>query len=208
MSQVDTCALLLLTATSPFSRHRRLIGATAKLTGARGRIRVGPGYAAVGERLHPVMGADTHADLPRSFGQVPTPPFPHQTMSRIRIAIAAAAVMLSLSAVTATAQRLFADVTGKWTFTTETPNGSSNSIGTLKQDGEALTGTLEIDQMGTANLAGTVKGDTVRFTFTLDMGGQQMQIASTGVLKDKDSMSGQMELAGMGAFPFVGKRNP
>lgn len=127
-------------------------------------------------------------------------------MSSNRFVVTAAALLLSLSAVTVTAQSLFADVSGKWLFTTETPNGSSNSLATIKQEGDAISGTLEIDQMGTRNLAGSVRGDTVRFSFTLEMNGQQMEILSQGVLKDKDNMSGQMELAGMGAFPFVAKR--
>ncbi len=133
---------------------------------------------------------------------------PPRAMTRTRFAVTAAAVMLSLSAVTATAQRVFADVTGKWAFSTETPNGTSNSLATLTQEGEALTGVLEIDQMGTQKLSGSVKGDTVRFSFTIDMGGQALDIRGEGILKDKDSMAGQMELAGMGAFPFSAKRQP
>ena len=129
-------------------------------------------------------------------------------MSRTRFAVTAAAVMISLSAITATAQRMFADVSGKWTFTVDAPNGQTNSLATFKQEGDALTGTLEIEQMGTRPLTGSVKGDTIRFAFTIDMGGQIAEIQSTGVLKDKDSLAGQMELAGMGAFPFSAKRNP
>ena len=61
--------------------------------------------------------------------------------------------------------------------------------------------------MGTRPVTGSVKGDTVRFAFSLDMNGQALEIQSTGVLKDKDSMTGQMELAGMGAFPWTAKRS-
>ncbi len=129
-------------------------------------------------------------------------------MSKARFAVTAAAVLISLSAVTATAQRMFADVSGKWSVTVDAPNGQTTSQATLKQDGEALTGTLEIEQMGSRNVVGTVKGDTVRFGFSIDMGGQVMEIQSTAVLKDNDNMAGQMELAGMGAFPFSAKRNP
>ena len=128
-------------------------------------------------------------------------------MSRTRLAVTAAAVMISLSAITVSAQRMFADVSGKWTFTVDAPNGQTNSLGTFKQEGEALTGTLEIEQMGTRPVTGSVKGDTVRFAFSLDMNGQALEIQSTGVLKDKDSMTGQMELAGMGAFPWTAKRS-
>jgi len=129
-------------------------------------------------------------------------------MTRIRFAAAAVAAVISLSAITATAQRMFADVSGKWTFTVDAPNGQTTSLASFKQEGEALTGTLEIEQMGTRPVTGSVKGDTVRFEFGLDMGGQALAIQATAVMKDKDSFVGQMELAGMGAFPFSAKRNP
>lgn len=128
-------------------------------------------------------------------------------MSRTRFAVTAAAVMISLSAITVSAQRMFADVSGKWAFTVDAPQGQTNSLATFKQEGEALTGTLEIEQMGTRPITGSVKGDTVRFAFTLDMNGQTLELQSTGVLKDKDSMAGQMELVGMGAFPWTAKRS-
>lgn len=128
-------------------------------------------------------------------------------MSKTRFAVTAAAVMISLSAITVSAQRMFADVSGKWAFTVDAPQGQTNSLATFKQEGEALTGTLEIEQMGTRPIAGSVKGDTVRFAFTIDMNGQTLELQSTGVLKDKDSMAGQMELAGMGAFPWSAKRS-
>jgi len=127
-------------------------------------------------------------------------------MNRTRFSAVAAAVLVSLSAVTVTAQRMFADLNGKWSFDVQAPQGATTSIGNFKQEGEALSGTLEIDQMGTRNIGGTVKGDTVRFSFTIDMGGNTMEIFSTGVMKDKDSMAGQMELPGMGGFPFTAKR--
>ena len=80
---------------------------------------------------------------------------------------------------------------------------------TLKQEGEGLTGVLEIEQMGSRNLAGNVKGDTVRFAFSIDMGGTMLDIRAAGLLKDKNTINGQIELPqGMGMFPFTATRQP
>lgn len=127
-------------------------------------------------------------------------------MSKSRIAALAAAVLLSVSAAAATAQRMFADVSGKWSFTAETPNGATTSLLTAQQKGDSLSGTLDIEQMGVRPIAGVVKGDTVRFWFSIDMGGQMLDIRGQGLLTDPDNMAGQLELAGMGTFPFTAKK--
>ncbi len=127
-------------------------------------------------------------------------------MSKSRIAALAAAVLLSASAAAATAQRMFADVSGKWSFTAETPNGATTSLLTAQQKGDSLSGTLDIEQMGVRPIAGVVKGDTVRFWFSIDMGGQMLDIRGQGLLTDPDNMAGQLELAGMGTFPFTAKK--
>ena len=129
-------------------------------------------------------------------------------MSKSRFAALAAALLLSVTAAAAaaTAQRMFADVSGKWSFTAETPNGATTSLLTAKQSGDSLSGTLDIEQMGSRPVAGVVKGDTVRFWFSVDAGGQMLEIRGQGLLTDANNMAGQLELAGMGTFPFTAKR--
>ncbi len=118
-------------------------------------------------------------------------------------------MLLSVATVTAAAQRAFADVSGKWLFSVATPDRTQESIMTLKQEGDLLTGIVEIEQMGTRNLAGSVKGDTVRFAFSIDMQGTQLDLRGAGLLSDKDNFTGQLELpSGMGMFPFTAKRQP
>ena len=121
---------------------------------------------------------------------------------------ASAALLLSVATVAAAAQRVFADVSGKWAVAVDMQGTTSESQLTLKQEGDALTGVIESAQIGSRNIAGNVKGDTVRFAFSVDMGGQVLDIRAAGLLTDKDNMSGQIELAGMGAAPFVAKRQP
>ncbi len=122
--------------------------------------------------------------------------------------LAATALLLSIATVATAAQRAFADVSGKWAVAVDMQGTTNESMLTLKQEGEALTGVIESEQIGSRNLAGNVKGDTVRFAFSVDMGGQVLDIRAAGLLKDKDNMTGQLELAGMGAAPFTAKRQP
>ncbi|MFN9202751.1 MAG: hypothetical protein ACK6DP_06740, partial [Gemmatimonas sp.] len=53
---------------------------------------------------------------------------------------------------------------------------------------------------------GVVKGDSVFFGFALDMGGQQIVINGAAAMKDNDNMSGLLDVAGMGGFPFTAVR--
>lgn len=120
-----------------------------------------------------------------------------------------AAVLASTAALSASAQRLLADISGKWTMTVAGPEGANESAIVFKQDAEALSGTIENQQLGAAKLAGTVKGDTVKFAFTLDVQGNQFELRAGGMIKDKDNIAGQLEAPnGMGTFPFTIKRVP
>ncbi|MEO7997282.1 MAG: hypothetical protein ABI852_07540 [Gemmatimonadaceae bacterium] len=121
----------------------------------------------------------------------------------------AATLVFSVVAATATAQRWFADVSGKWTMTVAGPDGANESAVVLKQEAEALSGTIESQILGMAKLAGSVKADTVKFAFTIDIQGMQFELRAGGVVKDKDNITGQLEAPnGMGSFPFTMKRAP
>ncbi len=120
-----------------------------------------------------------------------------------------AAVLVSAVAVTATAQRLLADLSGRWTMVIAGPNGAYESAVVFKQEAEVLTGTIEDQMLGSAKLAGTVKGDTVKFSFSVDMQGNVVELKVGGMVKDKDNIAGQLGAPnGMGTFPFTAKRVP
>lgn len=123
--------------------------------------------------------------------------------------VVAATLLLSVATVTAAAQRLFADVTGKWTMTVAGPDGALESAIVFKQEAEVLSGTIESQMFGASKLAGTVKGDTVRFAYTIDVQGMQFELRASGVSKDKDNIAGSLEAPnGMGNFPYTIKRVP
>jgi hypothetical protein len=87
------------------------------------------------------------------------------------------------------------NVTGDWAFTVQTDQGGGNPTITFKQDGEKLTGKYD-GQLGQADLTGTVKGNAIHFTFTVDVQGQNAPVTYDGTV-EKNTMKGKMDIAGM-----------
>lgn len=87
------------------------------------------------------------------------------------------------------------NVTGDWVFTVTTDQGGGTPTITFKQDGEKLTGKYE-GQLGAADLTGTVKGNAITFSFTVDVQGQQAPVTYKGTV-EKNTMKGSLDIAGM-----------
>ena len=92
-------------------------------------------------------------------------------------------------------------VTGEWAFTVTTDQGAGNPVLTFKQDGEKLTGKYA-GQLGAADLTGTVKGNAIHFTFTLDVQGQQAPVTYDGTV-EKHTMKGKLDIGGMASGTFT-----
>ena len=88
-----------------------------------------------------------------------------------------------------------ANVSGEWAFTVQTDQGGGNPTITFKQDGEKLTGKY-VGQLGSADLTGTVKGNAIKFTFTIDAQGQQAPVNYEGTV-EKNTMKGKLDIGGM-----------
>lgn len=114
-------------------------------------------------------------------------------MTSIRVANAFVIALVLLVSAQVYAQGT--NVSGEWAFTVTTDQGSGNPAITFKQDGEKLTGSYQ-GQLGAAELTGTVKGTAIRFTFTLDVQGQQAPVTYEGTV-EKNTMKGKMDIAGM-----------
>lgn len=106
--------------------------------------------------------------------------------------------------VSATVLAQATNVTGEWAFTVTTDQGAGNPILTFKQDGEKLTGKYA-GQLGSADLTGTVKGNAIHFTFTLDVQGQQAPVTYDGTI-EKNTMTGKMDIGGMVSGTFTATR--
>jgi hypothetical protein len=122
--------------------------------------------------------------------------------SIIRVLTGALLVAAMLAPVAAVAQAT--DVTGDWAFSVQTDQGAGTPTLTFKQEGEKLTGKYN-GQLGAADLTGTVKGNAIHFTFTLDVQGQQAPVTYDGTV-DKNTMQGKMDIAGMVTGTFTGTK--
>jgi len=96
------------------------------------------------------------------------------------------------------------DVTGTWDSTAESPQGAISSVATYKQEGEKLTGT-HVGQMGEVQLKGTVKGNEIAYTITVDAQGQQFTLTYAGKIEG-DTITGTVEFGGMGSATWTCKR--
>ena len=94
-----------------------------------------------------------------------------------------------------------ANITGDWTFAVQTDMGAGTPAITFKQDGEKLTGKYN-GQLGAADLTGTVKGNDVKFTFTIDVQGQQAPVSYAGTV-EKNTMKGTLDIGGMATGTFT-----
>ena len=117
------------------------------------------------------------------------------------LALAAIALVVSVRAAQAPV-----DLTGKWLFTVQTSAGNGTPTVTLKQEGDKLTGHYSSAQLGEAELAGTVKGTEVKFTFGADVQGIHLDVVYTGTIESKDSLKGTMKLGDVGDGTFTAKR--
>ena len=93
------------------------------------------------------------------------------------------------------------DITGEWAFNVTTDQGAGTPAITFKQDGEKLTGKYA-GQLGSADLTGTLKGNAIHFTFTLDVQGQQAPVTYDGTV-EKNTMKGKLDIGGMVTGTFT-----
>jgi hypothetical protein len=122
----------------------------------------------------------------------------------MKVLLASAIVAASVAAPPAQSSKI--DVTGKWTFTVQTDAGAGTPTVTLKQDGEKLTGHYSSQNLGEADLTGSVKGQEIKFTFNADAQGTSLTVTYTGTIENKDSMKGSVDLGGMAQGTFTAKR--
>jgi hypothetical protein len=96
------------------------------------------------------------------------------------------------------------DVTGTWEISLNSLQGPNSFDGTLKQDGEAVTGEL-VSPMGTFAFKGTLDKDTLTIIYSIPVQGNNLAITMKGKVED-DSMSGTAKLGDFGEMPWTAKR--
>ena len=98
------------------------------------------------------------------------------------------------------------DVTGAWVFTVTSEAGTTNPAVTLKQDGDTITGHYSSQLFGEADLAGTVKGQTIAFTVNAMIEGMKIELKYDGTIEGNTSMKGTLSAGDLGGGAFTATR--
>jgi hypothetical protein len=121
------------------------------------------------------------------------------------IAIVGATILATLFTLVPTASGADnAKVAGEWAITVESPQGTGTPSAVFKQDGETLTGTYK-GRFGEAPLKGSVKGNDIKFSFTISPQGQDLVVEYTGTV-DGDTMKGKAKFGEYGEGNFTAKK--
>ena len=115
-------------------------------------------------------------------------------MSKILSVVAAVVLILNV------AVGAQGSVAGGWDLSINGPQGPINAAATLKQDGEAVTGTIDSPQ-GTVPIKGTLKGKTLAISFSIDGPQGPLEVKVTGEVEG-DAMKGMIDF-GMGQADFT-----
>jgi hypothetical protein len=119
-------------------------------------------------------------------------------MIRFRFAVCALASLL--------AGPLYAQtpLVGDWDVTIQSPQGANTVKTSFKQDGEKIDGLFKSPQ-GELPFTGTMTGNELKFSFTINFQGQPLEIAMTGKLEG-DSITGKASFGGMADGDWSAKR--
>jgi len=123
-------------------------------------------------------------------------------MSRSRLA--ALAFVASIVGSAAFAQPVPPSVAGDWDVTVQSPQGTTNVLVTLKQDGEKVDGLFK-SPLGELPFTGTLVGSDMKFTFQFPVDGQPLAITMTGKV-DGDAIAGKADFGGFAEGDWSAKR--
>lgn len=96
-------------------------------------------------------------------------------------------------------------VTGTWNLTVESPQGAVAITADLRHEGETISGAVTSPFGQSTISSGSVSGNEVRFTLSVEIQGTPMLVTFAGRVEG-DRMSGTVTVEGMGSFPFSGTR--
>ncbi len=122
-------------------------------------------------------------------------------MRSLGVVMAAVALLVSVPA-DVTAQ----DLSGMWTLTVESDQGDQPLPVTIVQDGNTLTATGEVPDLGPIEMKGMVDGSDVTFEWNLDIEGMELNILFMGTVADDGTMSGTADFGGFGGGGWTAKR--
>ena len=97
-------------------------------------------------------------------------------------------------------------VAGEWDATFSTPGGPQALKLILKVDGEKLSGTAKRAR-GDVAITGTIKGEDIAFSYTIEYNGNAVTVGFTGKVKG-DSMGGTVSFNETAGDEWSAKRTP
>src|SRR5262245_19637200 len=95
-------------------------------------------------------------------------------------------------------------ITGKWNITVQMGPNAMPLTATLKQDGDAVSGTIGTP-VGDLPVTGTMVGTTLKMQFTAQTPQGDMPVTMTGEL-GPDGLTGKSSVAGLGETDWSAKR--
>ncbi|MGM0946231.1 MAG: amidohydrolase family protein [Bacteroidota bacterium] len=102
---------------------------------------------------------------------------------------------------------------GTWTYTSETPAGSSGGSFTVEKEGSEYSGKITYDDPQGGGTATSplqniqASGNTLKFSFNVNAGGMSLDVQVSGEI-DGDNMDGSMYISDFGSFAISATRNP
>lgn len=132
-------------------------------------------------------------------------------MSQLRHVVRLAGVIIAATLAAACAstpsqpkQSKGSDLSGEWVLTTESQMGAQDALMTVRQNGNALEGTIS-GRPGDVVYTGSVKGDAVAFGFTINVQGTDLKLDYNGIVEG-NMMKGRALFGQFGEGTFTAKR--
>ena len=98
------------------------------------------------------------------------------------------------------------DLSGMWTLTIQSDQGDQPLPITIVQDGESLTASGEVPELGPIEMKGTLDGADVLFEWDLYIEGMELNIVFTGTIAEDGTISGTADFGGFGEGGWSAKR--
>src|SRR5689334_13578452 len=98
------------------------------------------------------------------------------------------------------------DLSGKWTFTVVTQNGTSTPTVTFQQKGDSLSGHYSSQLLGEVDFKGAVTDKKFSFSMSPAVQGQALSVTYTGTIESADAVKGTVDIGGFGTSTFTGAR--
>ena len=98
------------------------------------------------------------------------------------------------------------NVAGTWTMSVSAAGQELEMEWILEQEGNSISGSAQIPQMGQASISGTVGGNEMNFVMTISAQGQTVELEGSGTVEG-DTVTGSGS-SPFGPFDFTGTREP